>query len=98
MEDQKVYYVRASRRTRGSSYCCSFMLVPLFTVLIIGVLQFSSLVTILSLGPGQYFSNILKLEYLPLVFVLALLLSIILVVLLLPPKRIDQFIDWWHGL
>lgn len=97
-EEKKVYYVRFSRRTRGMSYCSSCLFVPFLTGLIMAILNISALVTILYLGPDKYYSNVLKIEYLPLELVITLLLSIIIVVLFLSPKKIDSFIDWWFGL
>jgi hypothetical protein len=73
------------------------MLVPLLTGLIMGALNFSALLTLTALGPA-YYSNVLRIEYLPLTLIISLLLSIIIVVVFLPPKRFDQFIDWWYGL
>lgn len=97
-EDQKVYYVRFSRRTRGMSYCASCMLVPGLTVLVMLILNISALLTIIALGPDKFESNILKIEYLPLELTITLILSIIIVVLFFSPSKIDKFIDWWYGL
>jgi hypothetical protein len=97
-ENQKVIYVRFSRRTRGMSTCCSFISIPLLAFLILWVLKTGSMLLWLYLGPDRWQLPIFDLTANLVIVFLSVLLSIILVVLFLTPKKVDRFIDWWFGL
>lgn len=98
MDDgQKVILVNQVRNVRGSSYCCSFLLIPLFTAIIIGAISFGAFFSVRFLGPDRYESNALKLEFVPLELLISFLLSVILVTLFFSPSRIDRFVNWWLG-
>jgi hypothetical protein len=93
----RIYLVNQVRNVRGASYCCSFALVPVFAVSLIAIINIGALITILYLGPNQFESNALKLEFLPLEIFIALAVGVILVVLFFTPKRVDRFFNWWLG-
>lgn len=66
--------------------------------MIAGIIRLSGFAATLWAGPDRFYSNAERIEFLPLILGFSLLLAIILVVLILPPKRIDQLIDWYFGL
>ncbi len=50
------------------------------------------------MGPDRFSTPVFNLQKNIFGAVLTLILSVIVVALVLPPSRVDKFVDWWYGL
>lgn len=98
-QEQPVTFVRFSRRTRGMSYCCSWFLVPVLTVIIAVAARLISYLLYFN-NPGKFQNPLFDFDVnkIALILIFSFLLSSIFIALVLYPKRIDRLIDWWFGL
>jgi hypothetical protein len=79
----------------GAAHCCSWLLIPLFTGLLIQAAFWISVVWAKSIGPGYQMG--LSFNDLPLLLVFSFFIACIFVILVFPARRIDWFFRWWYG-